>query len=188
MANIIKSNSGDAATRMALSKRLARGEIVRVARGLYREADDFGEHESLVSAVYHHPLAVVALLSALQFHNITTALPQQTWIALPPNASRPTSDNIRCVVLSGNSYSYGQETYMIDGIEIKVYSAAKSIVDAFKFRNKIGVSIAIEALNNGLSRRATSIEDVMLAAKACRMYNVIKPYLEMCNACLWIGR
>ncbi len=182
MAEFIKSNSNNAAVRMRLSQRLAQGEIVRVGRGIYREADDYGEYEDLVTAVYHHPHAVVALLSALQFHNITNAMPQQTWIALPTNAARPQCDNIKYVILSGNSYSYGQETHNIDGIDIKVYSPAKSVVDAFKFRNKIGISTAIEALQFAISRKATTTDKIEHAAKACRMFNVMKPYLEACNA------
>ncbi len=163
---------------MRLSKAVADGSICRVGRGLYRKVDDVSEYEDFAVAVHRRPKAVICLLSALQFHGLTTQMPQQIWIALPVNVSRPRNQMLRVAVLSGASYETGQEIHIIAGEEVKIYSVAKSVVDAFKFRNKIGIAIALEALRTALREKKTSVDEIVKIARACRVLKVITPYLE----------
>ncbi len=178
VVKMIKSNSQSVLERMRLSKAVADGYVCRVGRGLYRKVDEVSEYEDYAVAVYRRPKAVICLLSALQFHGLTTQMPQQVWIALPPNASRPRNSSLRVAVLSGVSYEIGQERHVIAGEEVLIYSAAKSVVDAFKFRNKIGLDVALEALHMALQDKKVSMDELVKVATACRMLKVMTPYME----------
>jgi predicted transcriptional regulator of viral defense system len=166
--------------RWALSRLVTRGDLVRVGRGLYRYAGaQPSEHHTLVEACTRVPKGVVFLLSALRFHNITTQLPREVWMALP-NRYPPVVDYpaIRFHFLSGNAFRSGIEAHVIEKRDLRVYSAAKTVVDCFKFRNKIGIDIAIEALRDGLSSKKVNVDDLWRFARVCRMANVMRPYLE----------
>ena len=120
------------------------------------------------------------LLSALAFHEITTQNPASVWIALPKGARRPALDShsLRIVRLSGLSLTKGIENHQVDGVPVRVYSAGKTVADCFKFRNKIGLDIAIESLKDCLRQKKASINEIYRYAKVCRVSNVIRPYME----------
>ncbi len=176
---LVKSAHLTVAERMRLAQQVARGEMIRLGHGLYRKADAQCAFGDLVGAVYKRPSAVICLLSALQFHEITTQMPQQIWLALPPTSSRPRNPSLKCVVLTGESYTCGQEEHLIAGEKVRIYSPAKTVVDCFKFRNKIGLDVALEALRLALQRKKTTPNELLQVASRCRMSKIITPYLEM---------
>ncbi|MHB9071130.1 MAG: type IV toxin-antitoxin system AbiEi family antitoxin domain-containing protein [Sedimentisphaerales bacterium] len=157
-----------------------KGKVSRLARGLYAVKDyEPAEHHSLVEACSRIPKGVVCLLSALQFHDLTTQLPHEVWIAVR-RPSRPIQIDIptRVIYFSGKAFSEGVEKHDTDGVKIKVYCLAKTVVDCFKYRNKIGLDVAIEALRDCLTKKKCSVDEIWKYAAICRVANVIRPYLE----------
>ena len=143
--------------RAVLTRMAASGQLERAARGLYRLPDSgSSEHEGLVTVASKVPQAVVCLLSALQFHGLTTQLPWQVWFAMPRGSHVPRLEYppIRMVQFTGEAYTQGIETHERDGVKLHVYSVAKTVADCFKHRNKIGMDVALEALkaHKALSR------------------------------------
>jgi predicted transcriptional regulator of viral defense system len=120
------------------------------------------------------------LLSALVFHEITTQSPASVWIALPQGARRPSisSPSLRVIRLSGASLTEGIENHKVEGVPIRVYSVAKTVADCFKFRNRIGLDVAIEALKDSLQQKKATVNEIHRYARVCRVSNVIRPYLE----------
>jgi predicted transcriptional regulator of viral defense system len=160
----------------------AKGEIERLCRGIYISSKAQSTSDlSLQIAMLKMPKSIVCLLSALRFHNFTTQLPHDVWLAAKPHSWIPKNDELplRIVTFSNDSYSYGVEEHEIDGIKIKVYSAAKTVADCFKFRNKIGLDVAMEALREGYRLKLFTVSELMEAAKVCRVSEVIRPYAEM---------
>ena len=159
----------------------SKGEIERLCRGVYISSKAQSTSElSLQIAMLKMPQSIVCLLSALRFHNFTTQLPHDIWLAVKPHSWIPKSDELplRIVTFANKAYSYGVEEHDIDGIKIKVYSAAKTVADCFKFRNKIGLDIAMEALREGYRLKLFTVSELMKAAKVRRVTNVITPYME----------
>lgn len=157
------------------------GKIIRSGRGLYSLPDaTITERHSYAEAARRVPGGVFCLLSALAFHEITTQSPSSVWIALPQGARRPTisSLSLRVVRLSGPSLTEGIENHKIEGVPIRVYSVAKTVADCFKFRNKIGLDVAIEALKDSLGQKKATINEIYRYARICRVSNVIRPYME----------
>jgi len=153
----------------------------RVARGLYAFPDaDVGEHHSLVDAQQLVPSGVVCLLSALRFHGMTTQSPREVWLALPNKAWTPkvTSPKLKIVRFSGTALTEMVEVHEIEKVAVKVYSPAKTVADCFKYRNKIGLDVALEALRDCWKQRKSTMDGLWKAAKTCRMENVMRPYLE----------
>ena len=138
------------------------------------------EHHSYAEVTKRVPQATICLLSALVFHEITTQSPASVWIALSKGARTPAlvSPSLRIVRLSGPSLTEGIDKHQVDGVTVRVFSAAKTVADCFKFRNKIGLDIAIEALKDCLHQRKASANEVYRYAKICRVSNVIRPYME----------
>ena len=138
------------------------------------------EHESLVEVCRRVPKAVICLLSALQFHEIGTQLPHEVWIALPEATQTPAIDypSLRIARLRGEAYSEGIETIVEHGSTIRVYSLAKTITDCFKFRHKVGLDVALEALKEAWRQRKLNIDEVTRYAKINRVAQVMQPYLE----------
>lgn len=138
------------------------------------------EHRSYAEVAKRVPEAVICLLSALAFHEITTQNPAAVWIALGEGARTPAlaSPSLRVVRLSGLSLTEGIESHRVEGVPIRVYSAAKTVADCFKFRNRIGLDVAIEALKECLRRKKGTVNDIYSFAKMCRVSNVIRPYME----------
>ena len=159
----------------------AQGELVRVGRGLYIPKDaQRSEHQSLAEVAKRVPGGVVCLLSALQFHGLTTQLPFEVWLAIEHGARRPKDPRLpmRIVRFSGKAMTEGIESHTIDHVEVKIYEPAKTVVDCFKYRNKIGLDVAIEALRDCRRQRKCTSDDLWRFAKICRLANVMRPYLE----------
>ena len=157
------------------------GKLQRFARGLYGlPAADVTDHQTLIEVCQRVPKAVLCLLSALQFHEIGTQLPHEVWIALPEGTQSPVLSypTLRITRLRGTAYSDGIETVTDHGAPIRVYSAAKTVTDCFKFRNKIGLDVALEALKDARAKRQATADDLWRYAKVCRVANVMRPYLE----------
>ena len=167
--------------RVVLSRLTARGQLVRVGRGVYRLPERQGaEHESLATIAVKVPQAVFCLLTALQIHELTTQLPRQVWIAMPQGSHVPKMDYppVKMVQFSGEAYGQGIEVVRADQVELRVYGVAKTIADCFKHRNKVGLDVAIEALREAMAANKTNANDLWRFAKICRVANVMRPYLE----------
>jgi predicted transcriptional regulator of viral defense system len=164
-----------------LNKLYHDGILERPSRGLYTLKNaNVSEHQTLVEASKRIPQGVVCLLSALQFHKITTQLPFEVWLAIDVKARRPEGDlpPLKICRFSKSALSYGIEKHKIDGSAVKIYSPAKTVADCFKYRNKIGIDVAIEALRAVWSKKKASMDDLHKASKVCRVANVMRPYLE----------
>ena len=169
------------APRVVLTRLTETGLLERVSRGLYRLPSSAGsEYEGLATVAAKVPQAVFCLLTALQFHELTTQLPRQVWIAMPRGSHVPRLDYppIKMVQMTGAVYTAGIEEHLRDGVTLRVYSAAKTVADCFKHRNKIGLDVALEALKDARAERMPSADDLWRYAKVCRVANVMRPYLE----------
>jgi predicted transcriptional regulator of viral defense system len=158
-----------------------RGILRRAGRGLYVLANaDVSEHHVLAQTAKRVPRGVFCLLTALQFHGIGTQVPFQVWIALDRRAARPRVDYppLRVVRFSGKALTEGVEGHEVEGVSIKVYGLAKTVADCFKYRNKIGLDVALEALRDCRRQRKCTNDDLWHYAITCRVGNVMKPYLE----------
>lgn len=167
--------------RQVLTRLVADGELERVVRGLYRPAEHEGtEHHSLVAASAAVPKGMVCLLSALQFHEIGTQLPFEVWIAIDRRARRPALKYppLRVVRYTGDALTEGVESHQLEGRMVRVYNAAKTIADCFKYRNKIGLDVALEALREGWRERRFTMDELHRYATVCRVQRVMQPYLE----------
>lgn len=157
------------------------GTVQRVGRGLYVPAAfDASEHHTLVEACARVPSGVLCLLSALRFHGLTTQLPFRVWMALHEKAWQPRVDHppLHFVRFSGAAWTYGVERHVVEGVPVRVYSPAKTVADCFKYRNKIGIDVAVEALRETWRQRRATVDEIFRAAAACRMTRVITPYLQ----------
>ena len=166
---------------MYLRRLCDEGLLRRVARGLYALAEaEPGSGRMLAEAAKRVPGGVVCLLSALEFHGLTTQAPFQVWIAIDTKAWKPRASGLplRVTRFSGRAFTEGAEMHEIERVPVKVYSPAKTVADCFKYRNKIGLDVAIESLRDGLSRGACSVDDLWRFARICRVANVMRPYLE----------
>ena len=169
------------APRVVLTRLTAAGVLERVGRGLYRLPDAQGsEFESLATVATKVPQAVFCLLTALQFHELTTQLPRQIWIAMPRGSHVPRIDYppIKMVQMTGDVYTAGIEEHLRDGMKLRVYGAAKTVVDCFKHRNKIGLDVALEALKDAWRSRKVTMAELSHFAKINRVERVMQPYLE----------
>jgi predicted transcriptional regulator of viral defense system len=167
--------------RQVLSRLVESGEIERVARGVYRLpehplTENYGL--AMASAVVTH--GVICLLSALQFHGIGTQLPSEVWIAIDRRARRPALKYppLRIVRYSGAALTEGVESHRIEGRTVRVYNVAKTVADCFKYRNKIGLDVALEALREARRAKQASADALWRYAKINRVANVMRPYLE----------
>jgi predicted transcriptional regulator of viral defense system len=164
-----------------LTRLVAEGVLERMARGRYRLASrPIGEHHALLVAAQAVPEGVICLLSALQFHGIGTQLPPDVWIAVERGTRVPKRPQLplRVVRFSGTSFRHGIETHTIEGEKLRIYSVAKTLADLFKFRNRIGLDVAIEALREAWRERRFTVEELDRAAEACRVAQVMRPYVE----------
>ncbi len=170
--------------RVVLSRLAASGQLDRIGRGLYRlPGSALSEHESLITVALKVPHAIFCLLTALQFHELTTQLPRQIWVAMPRGSHKPRIDYppLRMIQMTGDVHSAGIEAHERDGVTLRVYSAAKTVADCFKHRNKIGLDVALEALKEVKAKHRASADDLWRYAKVCRVTNVMRPYLEAIN-------
>jgi predicted transcriptional regulator of viral defense system len=162
-------------------KMVEEGELVREAQGIYRlkDAAPLGNPD-LVQISLRVPRAVICLISALYFHELTTQIPHQVHFALPRDVKTPKIKYppIQVFHFSEASYTTGIEEHALDGVPVKIYSKEKTIADCFKFREKIGLNIAIEALKDYLNRPRPTVPLVLKYAQVNRVENVMRPYLE----------
>ena len=138
------------------------------------------EHISLLEVSRKVPKAVICLLSAFSFHEIGTQVPNEVWIAIDVKAWTPriTSPIVRIIRFSGDALHFGVQEKQVTGGKIRVFSPAKTVADCFKFRHKIGMDVAMEALRDCYRQEKASMNELFEAAKVCRVANVMRPYLE----------
>lgn len=164
-----------------LNKLYREGILDRPSRGLYTLADsEPTENRTIAEAGKRVSQGVVCLLSALRFHDLTTQAPFEVWIAIDEKARLPRIDYppVRIVRFSGDALTFGVGEHKLEGVKVRVYSPAKTVADCFKYRNKIGLDVAIETLRDCLQQRKATMDELWSAAKVCRMSNVMRPYLE----------
>ena len=163
-----------------LQQLLRRGVLVRIGRGLYAAPNRaLTEHDQLAQLAIKHPRVVFCLLTALQIYGLTTQAPHEVWVAISPNARAPQVEYPRLRVVRVSDPDIQIEQISLDGVvRIPVTSAAKTVVDCFKFRNKIGLDVALQALKDAWRQKKVSMDDLWESAQLCRMTNVMRPYLE----------
>jgi predicted transcriptional regulator of viral defense system len=167
--------------RVVLTRLVRQGLLQRVGRGLYALPQrSVSEHGTLAEVASKHPQAVVCLLSALQLHGLTTQAPFEVWLAIPNKARAPKLDYppLRIVRFSGVALSDGIEERKVDGVTVRVTNVARTVADCFKFRNKIGLDVALEALAEALQSRRASVDELWRYATLCRVAQVMRPYME----------
>ena len=169
-------------SRSEISRRVAAGSLVRLARGLYAlPGYQSGEHGSLAEVAKRSPRVVFCLLTALRVHELTTQSPHEVWIAIgnkdhPPRMSYP---RLRTVRFAAESLEAGVETREVDGTTIRITSVAKTVADCFKFRSKVGLDVALEALREVRRGKRATMDDLWRFAQVDRVENVMRPYLEV---------
>jgi len=157
------------------------GDLMRVGRGLYALPGMQGsESLSLAEVSKRVPSAVICLISALQFHNLTTQIAHRVWIAIENRKWEPTFHYppLEIVRLTGRAFRFGVEEHKVDRVPVYIYSPAKTVADCFKFRNKIGLDVSLEALRETWRSRKATMDELWEASKVCRVANVMRPYLE----------
>lgn len=168
-------------TRSELSRLVSSGKLARIGRGLYAMPGyQGGEHAAVITVAKRAPDVIFCLLTALRLHELTTQAPFEVWIAIgnkdhPPRLDYPP---LRTVRLSEAALASGVETRRVDGTRVRVTNAAKTVADCFKFRNKIGLDVALEALREARHAKKASNDELWRYAKMNRVANVIRPYLE----------
>jgi predicted transcriptional regulator of viral defense system len=158
-----------------------KGLLIKIARGMYILPNaPITEYQNLIKVAKKIPSAVVCLISALSFHEITTQIPNELWVAVPRDTWRPKIDYppLHYTVMNKKTYSFGIQEVDINGVLVKVYTPAKTVADCFKFRNKVGLDVAIEALREVLKTRKATINELVEAAKINRVLKIMRPYLE----------
>jgi predicted transcriptional regulator of viral defense system len=167
--------------RTVLSRLCEKGEMTRTGRGLYMvSAEDVTENHSFAEVARTVPHGVICLLSALRYHELTTQLPGDVWLAIAGHARRPKERgvSIRPVHFSGDALTEGVEVHEIEKVKVKIFSAGKTVADCFKHRNKIGTDVALEALRECWQKRKATADELWHFAKICRVSKVMQPYLE----------
>lgn len=187
--NYIKKNSiirtGELASigvqRIYLQRLYEKGILERTGRGIYVLKDlDVTENHTLAQVAKKYPNSIVCLLTALRFHELTTQNPFQVWIAIDRKKWKPVNTEfpVEIVRYSKDALNKGIEKRIIEGIEVKIYNPAKTVADCFKYRNKIGLDVAIEALTDSRRQNKCTNDELWKYAKICRVANVMRPYME----------
>ena len=170
---------------IALTRLVQAGKLERVARGIYSlPGATMSEHRSLAEAAIRVPKGVVCLLSALRVHEIGTQAPFEVWLAIPQRMVTPRVDQpaLRVVRMSDAALADGVARIKVDGVQVQVFNAAKTVVDCFKCRYKIGLDVGLEALRDGWAKRKFTIDALWRHANANRVANVMRPYIEVITA------
>ena len=157
------------------------GTIRRSGRGLYTiEGEKVTENHSIAEACKRVPHGIICLISALRMQGLTTQIPHEIWMAINRKARKPNVDYplLRIVRFSNESLIAGIVKRKIDGVEIHLYGPAKTVADCFKYRNKIGLDVALEALRDCRRQKKASVDELWAAAKVCRVANIMRPYME----------
>jgi len=167
--------------RIYLSRLAEAGMLTRISRGLYALADaDVTEHQTLIEASKKLPKGVICLLSALRFHDLTTASPHEVWMAIGAKDWKPrfTYPPVRLFRFSAITLSAGVNVHIVDSCPIRVFSEAKTVADCFKYRNKVGIDLALEALRECWRQKRATADELWHFADLCRVKNIMRPYLE----------
>ena len=157
------------------------GKIERIGRGLYRDSTSpISDNETYIELAKRVPQAVICLSSALRYHELTTENPSEIWLAIERGTWTPKIEfpRVRIAHFSRPAFGFGIETHPVDGVQLRVYSPAKTVADFFKFRSKIGTETAIQALRAAYREKKATMDELWKAAKVCRVSNVIRPYME----------
>jgi predicted transcriptional regulator of viral defense system len=157
------------------------GKLVRVGRGLYSLPNpNVTVHHGLAQAGKAVPKGVICLLSALRFHEIGTQVPHEVWIAIDRRAARPRARHprMRIVRFSGKSLTEGIDEHNVEGVPVRIYNPSKTVADCFKYRNKIGLDVALEALREVIRERRCTTDELWRCAKICRVTKIMRPYME----------
>jgi predicted transcriptional regulator of viral defense system len=172
-------------THYALQRMVAEGRVERVGAGLYRMVEvEVTAMETIAMVASAVPHAIVCLLSALRIHEIGTQSPHQVWLAIDRKDRRPARlpAATRIVRFSGQMLTYGVVTQPIQGVSVRITTPARTVVDCFRYRNKIGLDVAMEALRDAVRSRKAMVAEIDRAAEVCRIRTVIGPYLEALSA------
>jgi predicted transcriptional regulator of viral defense system len=164
-----------------LQRLVAAGTVEKVAPGLYRLSSvEPNEFETLAMVASAAPGGIVCLLSALRLHGIGTQAPHEIWLALDRKARKPARlpAQARIVRFSGAMLTYGVEARQILGVRVRATSPARTVVDCFRYRGKLGLDVALEALRDAVRSRAAEVDQIVRAAEVCRSASVVRPYLE----------
>jgi len=157
------------------------GLLEKLSAGLYTlRGAPVTEHSALEEVAIRIPHAVVSLLSALSYHGLTTQIPHEIWVTVPRSSWRPQREYppLNLTYVSGSAYSFGTEEHIVNGVSIKIYSPAKTVADCFKFRSKVGLDVAIEALRETWRSHKATMDELVEAAGIDRVSKIMRPYLE----------
>ena len=171
----------DRIPRTTLSRLVESGRLTQVSRGLYAlPGHAHSEQHQLAEIALRSPHGVFCLLTALRFHQLTTQSPHEVWLAIPNKARPPRLDYppLRVVRFSGLALTEGVEAHVVDGVPVQVYSVAKTVADCFKYRNKTGLDVALEALRECRREKRATNDELWRYAKVCRVADVMRPYME----------
>jgi len=180
---IIRAEDVEAAgiSRNYLYRMHKQGLLEKIAVGLYTLPEMLvTENSHLAEVAKRLPHAVVCLISALSYHGITTQIPHDIWLTIPRGSWRPDVEYppLNLTYVSGPAYSFGIQEHVINGVAVKIYSPAKTVADCFKFRNKVGLDVAIEALREAWRSRKVTMDELVEAAGVDRVSKIMRPYLE----------
>ncbi|MEO8197231.1 MAG: AbiEi antitoxin N-terminal domain-containing protein [Thermoanaerobaculia bacterium] len=167
--------------RVTLTRLVRSGRLAKIGRGLYALPHrDVTEHQGLAETAKRVPHGVVCLLSALRFHGLTTQDPFEVWLAIDRKARRPQQDHppLRIVRFPARALAEGVEEHQIEGVKVRITSPARTVVDCFRYRSKVGLDVAIEALRDYRRGAAGTADELWKAAGVARSRSVIRPYLE----------
>ncbi|CAM2152004.1 Transcriptional regulator [Pararobbsia alpina] len=158
------------------------GELTRLGRGLYQDPTRVGQHvaHSFAEAARRAPNGVVALVSALRYHGLTTQLPHAVWMIIPYKSRTPKADRLRLEIVraTGEVLTTGVETIQIEGVDVRIYGVAKTVADCFKHRRQVGEDVAIEALRDALRQNRTTVTELMKYAAINRVTERIRPFIQ----------
>lgn len=174
----VKENNMNPSLLCYLAKKDA---LNRVTSGFYALKNNFDIQNTWAETAVTFPNGIICLLSALQFHELTSQMPKEVFLAVEKTTYIPsrTKFDVKIIKFSGKYFSTAIEVYDIGGIKVKVYSPAKTIIDCFRFRNKIGLDIAVEALKDCIQQKKATIDDLWRMACDLHIIKIMRPYLEM---------
>ncbi len=180
---VLRASDLDAigAPRIVLSRLTTAGRLLKVGRGMYAlDETQALEQDGILAVARRVPQAIFCLSTALQFHELTTQLPREVWFAMPRGSHMPRIDYppIKMVQMSGDVYASGVETYVLEGVTVRVFSVAKTVADCFKHRSKVGLDVALEALKDARTKNKVTVDELWQQAKVCRVAAILRPYLE----------
>ena len=167
--------------RIALTRLVRQGLLIRVGRGLYALPDrPVTENVSIAEVSRKYPQGIICLLSALRVYELTTQSPFEVWLAIPNKSKPPKVEHppLRIVRFSGVALTEGIDEQQVDGVPVRITNIARTVADCFKYRNKIGLEVALEALEEAWQNKRTNMDELWYYASVCRVTNIIRPYLE----------